>query len=130
MYNDSSNNNNSSNVIQNQIDRISDNLPEYQTKEEIDVVLDKWKKNYNGQPKELLILLSTLHEVWSKEEKLKDISLKELTMDNKLASSVYKKCMLLFHDDKIKNLSPKYKLAAKALYYILTDANKNYRDKN
>lgn len=114
----------------NEVDLVNENQPECQMKEDIDNILNKWKNNYNGQPKELLILMSSLHEVWSLDNKLIDISLRELTEDLTKASRIYKKCMLLFHDDKLKKYSPKYKYLAKQLYYILNEANDHYRNKH
>ncbi len=75
------------------------------------------------------MLLATLHEVWSKDDKLKDISVREMVDDHGLASRMYRKAMLLFHDDKIKSLSFKYKYTAKSLYYLLTKAHEDFREK-
>lgn len=82
-----------------------------------------------SESKNLLLLLSTIHEVWSKDEKLKEISLKEMVDDHSVASREYRRAMLLFHDDKIKKYNYKDKYVAKSLYYILTKAHEDYREK-
>lgn len=109
------------------IDQISDKMPDFQMKEEIDDVLKNWTLNLNGQPKNLLLLLSSLYEVWSKEDSLKNISLKDMCDDPKLAGRIYRKAMILFHDDKIKHYNMKEQYVAKQLYYILTKANEDHR---
>lgn len=82
-----------------------------------------------SEKKNLLLLLATLHEVWSKDEKLKEISLKELVDDPGKASREYRKAMLYFHDDKIKRYSKRDQIIAKSLYYILTHAHEELRGK-
>lgn len=110
----------------NSIDSIPNSLSENEMQEKVDIIIQKWSMNKNC-PKNLLLLLSSLHEIWSRDEKLKDISLKDLVDDKGLASRVYRKSMLLFHDDKIKNLTTKEKYVAKSLYYLLTKAHEDYR---
>lgn len=112
---------------QTELDSIPENIPEMELHDRIDKALGKWQQGVS-ESKNLLLLLSTLHEVWTKEEKLKDISLKDMVNDNKLASREYRKCMLFFHDDKIKKYSEKDQYIAKSLYYILTQAHEVYRN--
>ena len=111
-----------------EVDKIPDNLPEDEIKQRVNVIIDKWS-NGVSEKKNLLLLLATLHEVWSKDDKLKDISLKELVDDPAKASREYRKAMLYFHDDKIKKYSIRDQLIAKSLYYILTHAHEDYRGK-
>eukprot|EP00340_Litonotus_pictus_P007795 CAMPEP_0170524024 /NCGR_PEP_ID=MMETSP0209-20121228/9465_1 /TAXON_ID=665100 ORGANISM="Litonotus pictus, Strain P1" /NCGR_SAMPLE_ID=MMETSP0209 /ASSEMBLY_ACC=CAM_ASM_000301 /LENGTH=359 /DNA_ID=CAMNT_0010812487 /DNA_START=314 /DNA_END=1390 /DNA_ORIENTATION=+ len=113
---------------QTEIDLISDKVPEYELKDRIDKILEKWSMGVS-EPKNLLLLLASLHEVWSKDDKLKDISVKEMVDDSGKASRIYRKAMLLFHDDKIKKYSFKEHYVAKSLYYILTKAHEEYREK-
>jgi hypothetical protein len=111
----------------NQLDLLSDSLPESELKEKIDSIIEKWRMGPGGQPKNLLLLLSSLHEVWSIDKKLKDIKLKDLYDDTGLATRVYKRCMLQFHVDKTQSLNLKYQLIAKQIYYVMTQANETYR---
>ena len=74
------------NVKLTEIDSISNNLPETEMKDRVDMILKKWTIGVSDQPKNLLMILSTLKEVWSKDPKLHDISLKELVDDPSLAS--------------------------------------------
>lgn len=115
------------NIKQTDLDSVSDSLPESDLKEKVDKILSQWQLGPSSQPKNLLLLLSTLHEVWSREPKLKEINNKELIDDQGLATRTYRRCMLLFHDDKIKSLSKKEQYIAKQLYYILSYAHDAHR---
>ena len=110
----------------NEIDRIPSGLLEEETKNQINKILGQWCYGSTGEKKNLLLLLSTLHEVWSKDEKLKEISLRELVEDASLASRTYRKIMVLFHDDKIKKYSIKEQWVARELYHIFTEAKSNF----
>jgi len=118
-----------SNQSGNEIDRIPSFLSESEMNEKVDDILQKWKKGVS-EPKNLLLLLSTLHEVWSKDEKLRDISVKDMVDNPNKATKEYRKAMLLFHDDKIKNYSKKEQYVAKSLYYILNEANVDHNNNN
>lgn len=111
-----------------EIDKIPENLPEDEIKQRVNIIIDKWS-NGVSEKKNLLLLMATLHEVWSKDDKLKEISLKELVDDPAKASREYRKAMLYFHDDKIKRYSVRDQIIAKGLYYILTHAHEEYRGK-
>lgn len=115
------------NIKLTEIDSISDNISESEMRDRVDLIIKKWTLGVSDQPKNLLMILSTLKEVWSKDPKLHDISLKELVDDPSLASKTYRRCMLLFHDDKIKNYNMKDKYVAKQIYYILTQAQGDHR---
>lgn len=128
VNNNSYSNSNVSFSDKNEIDRISEQQPENDIKDAVDKILENWSKGVSEQ-KNLLMLLATLHEVWSKDDKLKDISVREMVDDHGLASRMYRKAMLLFHDDKIKKLSYKYQYTAKSLYYLLTKAHEDFREK-
>lgn len=67
----------------NEIDNVPSYLTDDEIKEAIDKIIQKWTIGLN-EKKNLLYLLSTLHEVWTCDPTWKEVSMKELVEDKKL----------------------------------------------
>lgn len=116
-------------VGKSKLDSIPENLPYDDITSRVDSILKEWMIGVGGQQKNLLLLLSTLHEVWTKDETLKEISLEKMVENSRLAINTCRKKMGLFHDDKIKGLSVKEQYTAKSLYLILAKAKDELENK-
>ena len=106
------------------IDKIPTNISEDEIKEKVDQILNKWILGGEGK-KNLLFLLTTLHEVWT----LSNLGIPEMqTLVNDKASvrTYYKKAMRELHADKNRDKDFKTKYIASCLYQILNEANANY----
>ena len=115
---------NSSNGSMNPLDNVSENLPEDEIKDKVNVIIKEWSKGEEGQ-KNLLFLLTTLHEVW-KSPILPDFDMKTLVNDKSKVRTFYKKAMRDLHADKNKDKNFKTKYIASCLYQLLNEANSNY----
>ena len=114
-------NNNGSNYP---IDNIPTNLSEDDIKERVDAIINKWTLGGEGK-KNLLFLLTTLHEVWT-NSKLGIPDMQTLVNDKAAVRTFYKKAMRELHADKNKDKDYKTKYIASCLYQILNEANSNY----
>ena len=106
------------------IDNIPNTLPDDDIKERVDLIINKWIKGGEGQ-KNLLFLLTTLHEVWT-NSKLTIPDMQTLVNDKAAVRTWYKKAMRELHADKNRDKDYKTKYIAASLYQILNEANSNY----
>ena len=106
------------------IDSVSENMPEDEIKDKVDVIIKEWSKGGEGQ-KNLLFLLTTLHEVW-KTTDLKVPDMQTLVNDKSSVRTYYKKAMRDLHADKNRDKNFKTKYIASCLYQLLNEANSNY----
>ena len=106
------------------IDNIPKTLPDDEIKERVDPIINKWILGGEGK-KNLLFLLTTLHEVWT-ESKLTIPDMKTLVNDKAAVRTWYKKAMRELHADKNRDKDFKTKYIAASLYQILNEANSNY----
>ena len=108
----------------NSLDFIPDNLPEEDMKERVNAIINEWAKGGEGQ-KNLLFLLTTLHEVW-KSNSLKIPDMQTLVNNKSKVRTYYKMAMRDLHADKNRDKDPKTKYIASCLYQLLNEANSNY----
>lgn len=120
-FTSSMNNNNGS---MNPIDNVSENLPEDDIKDKVNTIIYEWAKGGEGQ-KNLLFLLTTLHEVW-KSTNLDIPDMQTLVNDKAKVKTFYKKAMRDLHPDKNRDKNFKTKYIASCLYQLLNEANSNY----
>ena len=106
------------------IDNIPNTLPDDEIKERVDPIINKWILGGEGQ-KNLLFLLTTLHEVWT-NSKLTIPDMQTLVNDKAAVRTWYKKAMRELHTDKNRDKDFKTKYIAASLYQILNEANSNY----
>ena len=106
------------------IDNVSENLPEDEIKDKVDSIISEWSKGGEGK-KNLLFLLTTLHEVW-KSSDLPIFDMQTLVNDKSKVRTFYKKAMRDLHADKNRDKSFKTKYIASCLYQLLNEANANY----
>ena len=106
------------------IDNIPNTLPDEEIKERVDPIINKWIKGGEGQ-KNLLFLLTTLHEVWT-NSKLTIPDMQTLVNDKAAVRTWYKKAMRELHADKNRDKDYKTRYIAASLYQILNEANSNY----
>ena len=118
------NNKSNNNGIVYPIDNIPSNLSEDELKEKIDPIIMKWTLGGEGK-KNLLFLLTTLHEVWTCTN-LKMPDMQTLVNDKASVRTYYKKAMRELHSDKNSEKDNKTKYIASCLYQILNEANSNY----
>ena len=106
------------------IDNVSEDLPEDEIKDKVDAIINQWSLGGEGK-KNLLFLLTTLHEVW----KYTDIGIPDmqtLVNDKSKVRTYYKKAMRDLHADKNRDKNFKTKYIASCLYQLLNEANSNY----
>ena len=108
----------------NSLDFIPDNLPEEDMKERVNAIINEWAKGGEGQ-KNLLFLLTTLHEVW-KSNSLQIPDMQTLVNNKAKVRTFYKNAMRDLHADKNRDKDPKTKYIASCLYQLLNEANSNY----
>ena len=106
------------------IDKIPNTIPDEEIKERVDPIINKWILGGEGQ-KNLLFLLTTLHEVWT-NSKLTIPDMQTLVNDKAAVRTWYKKAMRELHADKNRDKDFKTKYIAASLYQILNEANSNY----
>ena len=106
------------------IDNIPNTLPDDEIKEKVDPIIKKWILGGEGQ-KNLLFLLTTLHEVWT-TSKLTIPDMQTLVNDKAAVRTYYKKAMRELHADKNRDKDFKTRYIAASLYQILNEANSNY----
>ena len=107
------------------IDRIPNNISEDDIKDQVDPIINKWTLGGEGK-KNLLFLLTTLHEVWTTESHLDIPDMATLVNDKAAVRTFYKKAMRELHADKNRDKDFKTKYIASCLYQILNEANSNY----
>ena len=105
-------------------------LDEYQIKEKVDSIIIPWTKGMN-EPKNIYLLLASLHEIWTKSnyEYLKEISIKSMMDDTAVFRKTYKTVLKMFHTDKVKGYTFKERWACEQLYHIVAKANEDYINK-
>ena len=106
------------------IDNIPNTLPDDDIKERVNQIINKWILGGEGQ-KNLLFLLTTLHEVWT-DSKLTIPDMQTLVNDKAAVRTWYKKAMKELHPDKNVAKDFKTQFIASRLYQILNEANSNY----
>ena len=106
------------------IDNIPNTLPDDEIKERVDPIINKWILG-GEEKKNLLFLLTTLHEVWT-DSKLTIPDMQTLVNDKAAVRTWYKKAMRELHADKNRDKDFKTKYIAASLYQILNEANSNY----
>ena len=106
------------------IDNIPNTLPDDDIKERVNQIINKWILGGEGQ-KNLLFLLTTLHEVWT-DSKLTIPDMQTLVNDKAAVRTWYKKAMKELHPDKNIDKDFKTQFIASRLYQILNEANSNY----
>ena len=106
------------------IDHISNTLSDDEIKERVDPIINKWTLGGEGK-KNLLFLLTTLHEVWTNSS-LGTPDMQTLVNDKAAVRTFYKKAMRELHADKNRDKDYKTKYIASCLYQILNEANSNY----
>lgn len=121
---DFTSNMNSNNGRMYPIDNVSENLPEDDIKGKVNIIISEWSKGGEGQ-KNLLFLLTTLHEIW-KSDNLDKPDMKTLVNDKAKLRTFYKKAMRDLHPDKNRDKDFKTKYIASCLYQLLNEANSNY----
>ena len=107
------------------IDKIPNTLPDDDIKDKVDSIIDEWILGGEGK-KNLLFLLTTLHEVWT-NSKLNIPDMQTLVNDKAAVRTWYKKAMRELHSDKNIDKDFKTKYIASRLYQILNEANSNYQ---
>ena len=107
------------------IDKIPNTLPDDDIKDKVDFIIDEWILGGEGK-KNLLFLLTTLHEVWT-NSKLNIPDMQTLVNDKAVVRTWYKKAMRELHSDKNIDKDFKTKYIASRLYQILNEANSNYQ---
>ena len=107
-----------------EIDKIPDNLDEDELKERINKVINKWTMGVN-EKKNLLFLITTLHEVWT-HSNLETPPMQKLVNDKTAVRTYYKKAMRELHADKNRDKDFKTRYIAENLYQILNEANAAY----
>ena len=117
-------NNNNNNGSGYPIDNIPNNLTDDDIKDRVDPIINKWTLGGEGK-KNLLFLLTTLHEVWT-HSSLTIPDMQTLVNDKAAVRTFYKKAMRELHADKNKDKDYKTKYIASSLYQILNEANSNY----
>lgn len=108
----------------NEIDKVSTSLSEDEIKDKCNAIISKWTQGVN-EPKNLLFLLTTLHEVWS-HTTLEIPNMQTLVNDKAAVRTYYKKAMRDLHADKNRDKDFKTQYVASSLYQILNEANSNY----
>ena len=108
----------------NSLDYIPDNTPEDEMKEKVNKIINEWSLGGEGK-KNLLFLLTTLHEVW-KSNSLKIPDMQTLVNNKSKVRTYYKNAMRDLHADKNRDKDPKTKYIASCLYQLLNEANSNY----
>lgn len=121
-YDFTSSANNNGNM--NEIDKIPNNLPDDDIKDRVDPIINKWTLGGEGK-KNLLFLLTTLHEVWTSPN-LDIPDMQTLVNDKAAVRTFYKKAMRDLHADKNADKDYKTKYVASCLYQALNEANSNY----
>ena len=104
-----------------EIDKIPDNLDEDELKERINKVINKWTMGVN-EKKNLLFLITTLHEVWT-HSNFETPPMQKLVNDKTAVRTYYKKAMRELHADKNRDKDFKTRYIAESLYQILNEAN-------
>ena len=107
-----------------EIDKIPENLDEDELKERINKVINKWTMGVN-EKKNLLFLITTLHEVWT-HSNLENPPMQKLVNDKTAVRTYYKKAMRELHADKNRDKDFKTRYIAESLYQILNEANAAY----
>ena len=107
----------------NALDYIPDNLPEEDMKDKVNVIINEWAKGGEGK-KNLLFLLTTLHEVWKSNLQIPDMQ--TLVNNKSKVRTFYKNAMRDLHADKNRDKDPKTRYIASCLYQLLNEANSNY----
>ena len=107
----------------NSLDYIPDNLPEEDMKDKVNAIINEWAKGGEGK-KNLLFLLTTLHEVWKSNLQIPDMQ--TLVNNKSKVRTFYKNAMRDLHADKNRDKDPKTKYIASCLYQLLNEANSNY----
>lgn len=107
------------------IDQIPTNLGEEETKLRVNKIIAEWEQGIN-EKKNLLFLLTTLHEVWTNDTSLGTISMQDLVNNKASVKTYYKKAMRSLHPDKNKTKDFKTQYIASCLYQILNEANSIY----
>lgn len=107
------------------IDKIPNNIPDDEIKERVDAIINKWTIGGEGQ-KNLLFLLTTLHEVWTTGSNLENPDMQTLVNDKAAVRTFYKRAMRELHADKNRDKDFKTKYIASCLYQLLNEANSNY----
>ena len=121
---DFTSNSNNNNGNMNEIDKIPNNLPDDEIKDRVDPIINKWILGGEGK-KNLLFLLTTLHEVWISPN-LDIPDMQTLVNDKAAVRTFYKKAMRDLHADKNRDKDYKTKYVASCLYQALNEANSNY----
>jgi len=124
-YDFTSNMNSNNNGKMYPIDKIPNNLPDEEIKQQVDPIIMKWTLGGEGK-KNLLFLLTTLHEVWTVNSNLQPPDMQTLVNDKAAVRTFYKKAMRELHADKNVDKDYKTKYIASSLYQILNEANSNY----
>ena len=106
------------------IDHIPNTLSDDDIKDRVDPIINKWTLGGEGK-KNLLFLLTTLHEVWTNSS-LGTPDMQTLVNDKAAVRTFYKKAMRELHADKNRDKDFKTKYIASCLYQILNEANSNY----
>ena len=106
------------------LDFVPDNLPEEDMKDRVNKIINQWSLGGEGK-KNLLFLLTTLHEVW-KSNSLKIPDMQTLVNNKSKVRTYYKMAMRDLHADKNRDKDPKTKYIASCLYQLLNEANSNY----
>lgn len=106
------------------IDQIPNNLSDDDIKDKVDPIINKWTLGGEGK-KNLLFLLTTLHEVWTNSN-IGTPDMQTLVNNKAAVRTFYKKAMRELHADKNRDKDYKTKYIASCLYQILNEANSNY----
>ena len=107
-----------------EIDKIPNSLDEDELKSRVSNVINKWTMGVN-EKKNLLFLITTLHEVWTNSN-LETPPMQKLVNDKTAVRTYYKKAMRELHADKNRDKDFKTRYIAEMLYQILNEANAAY----
>ena len=107
-----------------EIDKIPNSLDEDELKNRVKNVINKWTMGVN-EKKNLLFLITTLHEVWTNSN-LETPPMQKLVNDKSAVRTYYKKAMRELHADKNRDKDFKTRFIAEMLYQILNEANAAY----
>lgn len=108
------------------MDKLPTNLSEDDLKERIDEIVKKWSMGIHER-KNVLFLLSTLHEVWTNDPSWPGVSTQELVNNSKTLSSKFRLAKACLHPDKNKNKDFKTQYTASCLYQIFSEASDLYK---
>ena len=104
--------------------KIPDNLDEDEIKNRVNIIINRWIMGVN-EKKNLLLLITTLHEVWT-HSNLETPPMQKLVNDKTAVRSYYKKAMRELHADKNRDKDFKTRYIVEMIYQIINEDNEEF----